>query len=107
VDVRRPADAIAAGIFLIPEDRRVDGLILSDSVKHNVSIANLKRLSRVGFVERGREDELGKTMCERFKVRTPSIAQIVGNLSGGNQQKVVLAKWLSQTPRLLILDEPT
>jgi ribose transport system ATP-binding protein len=107
ITVRRPADAIAAGIFLIPEDRRVDGLILSDSVEHNVSIANLKRLNQFGFVQRGREDELAKTMCERFKVRTPSIAQIVGNLSGGNQQKVVLAKWLSQTPRLLILDEPT
>ncbi len=107
VRIRRPADAIRAGIFLIPEDRRLEGLILSDSVKHNISIATLSSLSRFGFLRRGPEEQLAQAMCARFKVRTPGTAQIVGNLSGGNQQKVVLAKWLSRTPRLLILDEPT
>jgi ribose transport system ATP-binding protein len=107
IAIRRPADAIGAGIFLIPEDRRLDGLILEDAVKHNISVAVLSRLSRFGFMNFRQETRLAQAMCERFKVRTPSITQIVGNLSGGNQQKVVLAKWLSQTPRLLILDEPT
>jgi ribose transport system ATP-binding protein len=107
IRISKPADAIGAGIFLIPEDRRIEGLILADSVKYNISIANLPSLSRFGFLQRRPEDELAQIMCERFKVRTPSTAQIVGNLSGGNQQKVVLAKWLAKTPRLLILDEPT
>ena len=107
ITIHRPADAIRAGIFLIPEDRRLDGLILDDSVKHNISITTLSSLSRLGFLQTDREQQLAQAMCERFKVRTPNTTQIVGNLSGGNQQKVVLAKWLSQTPRLLILDEPT
>ena len=105
--IRRPKDAINAGVFLVPEDRRVDGLILSDSVKHNTSLASLSLLSRFGIMQRSREETLASAMCERFNIRTPTTAQMVGNLSGGNQQKVVLAKWLSRTPRLLILDEPT
>jgi ribose transport system ATP-binding protein len=105
--IRSPADAIAAGIFLIPEDRRSEGLFLADSVKHNISIAILPSLSRLGVLLQGRETRLAQAQCERFKIRTPSIAQRAGALSGGNQQKVVLAKWLSRSPRLLILDEPT
>ncbi len=107
VSIRRPADAINAGIFLIPEDRRVDGLILTDTVKHNVSLATLPFLSRLGILQPSREEALARAMCERFKVRTPNTGQTVANLSGGNQQKIVLAKWLNQSPRLLILDEPT
>ena len=107
ITIRKPADAIRAGIFLIPEDRRLEGLILPDSVKHNISLADLGAMTRFGILQPAREERLAQAMCQRFTVRTPSTTQLVGNLSGGNQQKVVLAKWLSRTPRLLILDEPT
>jgi ribose transport system ATP-binding protein len=107
VHIHDPAEAIAAGLFLIPEDRRWQGLVLSASVMENISLASLDLVSQWGLVARGRERELADSMCQRLNVRTPSIQQTVGLLSGGNQQKVVLAKWLCRTPRLLILDEPT
>jgi ribose transport system ATP-binding protein len=107
VHVRHPAEAIAAGIFLIPEDRRVQGLVLTASVKDNISLPSLHDVSRAGLVVPARETDLARSTCERLNVRTPSIQQTVGLLSGGNQQKVVLGKWLCRTPRLLILDEPT
>jgi ribose transport system ATP-binding protein len=107
LSIRGPGQAIAAGIYLIPEDRRFEGLVLSSSVKDNISLASMDLVSLLGLVQPRRESELARTMCDRLRVRTPSVQQPVGLLSGGNQQKVVLGKWLCRKPRVLILDEPT
>jgi ribose transport system ATP-binding protein len=107
VAIRHPSDAVNAGLVLAPEDRRYHGLILEDSVQHNIGLANLDRLSYLRLVARGREAEMARSASKQLAVKTPSIRQPVGLLSGGNQQKVVLGKWLARTPRLLILDEPT
>jgi ribose transport system ATP-binding protein len=107
VRLHTPAAAISAGILLLPEDRRLQGLVLPASVKDNISLASLDKVSWLRLVSGRRERELGQEMCHRLNVRTPSLQQPVALLSGGNQQKVVLAKWLCRTPRVLILDEPT
>jgi ribose transport system ATP-binding protein len=107
VSIRRPSQAIKAGLFLVPEDRRVQGLVLAGSVQMNISLASMKLVSLLGLIESGKERVLAQTMSERLHVRAAGIHQRVGLLSGGNQQKVVLAKWLCRTPRVLILDEPT
>ena len=103
----QPRDAIAAGIGLAPEDRKGEGLVLEQSVRENVSVAVLRRLCRLRFVNRRAERRLVERYTRELNVRTPSINQSVRKLSGGNQQKVVLAKWLATSPSLLILDEPT
>ncbi len=104
---RSPAQAIAAGLLLAPEDRRQHGLVLEESVQDNIGLPNLDRLSFLRLVSVRRERELAGEMSRRLAVRTPSLRQVVGNLSGGNQQKVVLGKWLARRPAVLILDEPT
>jgi ribose transport system ATP-binding protein len=105
--LRSPARSIAAGLLLVPEDRRQHGLVLEESVQHNLGLPNLDRLSRFGLVLPGREARLARGLRERLRVRTPRLSQPVGLLSGGNQQKVVLGKWLARQPKVLILDEPT
>jgi ribose transport system ATP-binding protein len=105
--VRTPKDAIAAGVYLVPEDRRHEGLVLAASVKDNISLASLDRLNSASLLRFGREKALAGDMVKQLNVRTPSLRQTVGLLSGGNQQKVVLGKWLGRGPRVLILDEPT
>jgi ribose transport system ATP-binding protein len=107
VRIHSPGDAIAAGLLLAPEDRRQFGLVLEESVQHNLGLANLDHLNRLGLVSVRRETEMARTMCERLRVRTPRLSQPVNLLSGGNQQKIVLGKWLARQPRVLLLDEPT
>jgi L-arabinose transport system ATP-binding protein len=104
---RQPADAITAGIALAPEERKADALILVRTVRDNIGLAVLDRLSRFGFVNRRKERELVRGYIEQLRIRTPSAEQRVENLSGGNQQKVVLARWLARKTDLLVLDEPT
>jgi ribose transport system ATP-binding protein len=107
VVIGHPDEAVAAGIALVPEDRRLHGLVLEESVQRNVGLPNMDRLSVARLVMSLRERALTRSLCEKLKVRTPSLAQTVGLLSGGNQQKVVLAKWLARRPHVLIFDEPT
>lgn len=105
--IRRPDQAISKGIGFAPEDRKREGLILMRSVLENASIAILRQLSRFHIVRSSLEREVVGGFVEKLQVRTPSLDQEVGKLSGGNQQKVVLSRWLAAKPKILILDEPT
>jgi ribose transport system ATP-binding protein len=102
-----PRAAIAAGMALVPEDRKQQGLILEMAVADNISLASISRDQRAGFLNFAAERRITEEMTERMRIKTPSSRQIVRFLSGGNQQKVVLGKWLAMKPRILFLDEPT
>jgi ribose transport system ATP-binding protein len=107
VAIGSPRDAIAHGIYLVPEDRRRVGLITGMRVRENISLPALRRFATLGLVSRAREAAAARRIASELHVKTPSVETTVANLSGGNQQKVVLAKWLSLAPKVLVFDEPT
>jgi ribose transport system ATP-binding protein len=107
VTIRSAQDAIRAGLALAPEDRKREGLVLAMSVAENVSLASLERTTRLGLLQSGRDLKRVGKFIDRLAVKTPSLSVPVRNLSGGNQQKVVVSKWLATQPKVLLLDEPT
>lgn len=108
VKLQSVSDAIDAGIALVPEDRKLQGLSVGQSARSNMTITILKQLERWGIMlDRKKEMELSKQYIQQLAIKTPSTETIVKNLSGGNQQKIVLAKWLAKRPKVLLLDEPT
>nr|WP_218875742.1 MULTISPECIES: sugar ABC transporter ATP-binding protein [Leifsonia] len=104
---RRPTAAMAAGLALVPEDRRKQGLVLEESVARNSTLAIRTRLSKLGLIRNSAENASARVWASRLQLKTNALDTLVGTLSGGNQQKVVLGKWLSTEPRVLIIDEPT
>ena len=105
--VKSPKDAINAGMFLVPEDRRNAGLTTTMSVGENIVLPAWKKFSSLGLKKQGSARKYAAEGVEQLNVKTPSIDQIAANLSGGNQQKVVLARWLQMNPKVMIIDEPT
>ncbi|PLU80555.1 L-arabinose ABC transporter ATP-binding protein AraG, partial [Sinorhizobium medicae] len=103
-----PPHSIRAGIVLCPEDRKFDGIVHGRSIEENMAISSRRHFSRFGILDRGKEAELAERFIARLRVRTPSRHQDIVNLSGGNQQKVILGRWLSEEGvKVLLIDEPT
>ena len=100
-------EAIRHKLAYVTEDRKLNGLILGNTIKINTSLANLEGASKGGIIDTDKEFMIAQEYCEKLKTKTPSVEQMVGNLSGGNQQKVLLSKWMFANPDVLILDEPT
>jgi ribose transport system ATP-binding protein len=105
--IRDPKDAIRAGIYLVPEDRRGTGLVTEMSVRENVTLPGLRRYAPHLLIRRDRETAVAREQIAALRIKAPSVEARVGNLSGGNQQKVVLSRWLALEPKVLIFDEPT
>ena len=102
-----PQTAIEHGLGLVPEDRKAQGLFLNMAVWQNIVIAGIKKTTRFGFVRKAETQKISASLVDRLSIKTPNLGQQVKNLSGGNQQKVIIARWLSLKPKILILDEPT
>lgn len=107
VTIKSPADAMKHGFALVTEDRKDSGLVLPLSVRDNISLSSLGGISKGGFVRKREELDRAQQMVDRFRIKTASVHMPVRSMSGGNQQKVVLARWLQTNPKILLLDEPT
>jgi ribose transport system ATP-binding protein len=107
ISINSVRDAIGQGIYLVPEDRRQEGLVTEMSICHNISLPSLKEHSSFGLIQGNRERETAQKQVEALNIKTPGSGVLTLNLSGGNQQKVVLGKWLAMQPKVMILDEPT
>ena len=105
--IRCAGDAIENGIYLIPEDRRKSGLVTDMTFRENITLPDLNSYTTLGLIQRKRETGVAEKQCEKLKIKLTSVETLVKNLSGGNQQKVVLAKWLALKPKVVIFDEPT
>jgi ribose transport system ATP-binding protein len=107
ISVKSAREAIDLGIYLVPEDRRGEGLVTQMTIRENTTLPSLKRFAPFNLISRDRERKVANEQIESLKIKTPGCEALVLNLSGGNQQKVVLGKWLSMEPKVMILDEPT
>ncbi len=107
MELKKVRDAIEAGLAYVTEDRKGNGLILTESIAKNNTMARLEKVCKNGIIDVGKENAVAEDYKERLRTKTPTVQQNVGNLSGGNQQKVLLSKWMFADPEVLILDEPT
>ena len=107
VNLKSPREAIDAKLAYVTEDRKGNGLVLGKSIRVNTSLVNMKGVSQHGVIDTDQEYNVAVEYKDKLKTKTPTVEQSVGNLSGGNQQKVLLAKWMFTNPDILILDEPT